>query len=89
MKKPDDFIAVCGDYILRAERMQSRIWWWCVYHKEDRIADSSYEDSMHGRTESEAKVYAETKYFKHAGIDLHQINWITTAEYAVQKFLES
>ena len=37
----DDFVARHEDYTLRVEQMDDYIWWWCVYYRDDIIADSS------------------------------------------------
>ena len=61
-KTGDDFTAVEGDYMLRAEQMDDNIWWWEVYYNGEPIIGGN---QYHPETEEQAKAFAEMVYLAH------------------------
>lgn len=57
---PDDFKAVYGDYLLRAEQMDKKAWWFQAYHKNVELAIETFAP-----TEETAKVMAEFTMYQH------------------------
>lgn len=60
----DDYKAMIGDYMLRAEKMSKKNWWWCVYFKEDNVDDSN--SSRPGKNKSDAFMLAYEAYLIHS-----------------------
>jgi hypothetical protein len=56
----DDFTAICGEYILRVEQMERKMWWYCVYFQ-------GFQISIHPckKSQTEAKQAAEIEFYKH------------------------
>jgi hypothetical protein len=60
----NDFTALSGDYLLRAEKMNKGHWWWCVYFKNEMIDSSMFSDEV-ATTKKQALKAAEKCYKKH------------------------
>jgi len=62
-KMEDDFKAVEGDYMLRAEQMDDDIWWFEVYYKGFPLIN--HFNGTAPDTEEQAKALAEMVYNAH------------------------
>lgn len=58
----DDFLATCGDYMLRVEQMDDDVWWWEVYYQNEAIIGGH---QYQPETEELAKAFAEMTYLAH------------------------
>lgn len=57
----DDYKCEHGDYLLRAEKMSTGHWWWCVYFGNGRL-DTNGE---HAKSKREAMKLAEMYCKRH------------------------
>jgi len=61
-KTGDDFTAKEGDYMLRVEQMDKKIWWWEVYYQNEPIMGHCHYQP---ETEEQAKAFSEMVYLAH------------------------
>lgn len=60
----DDFTAFIGDYCLRVEQMDDKVWWWRTYYKNDTIADA-FTDGLVVSSAKQGKKMAVWNMLKH------------------------
>ena len=56
----DDFKAIHGNYMLRAEQMDKKAWWFQAYHNDEDLAVETFAP-----TEETAKAMAELTMYRH------------------------
>lgn len=60
----DDFTAYLGDYTLRVEQMSKHHWWFCVYHKDERIFINYESAYRKGHAQELAILYCKAHYYE-------------------------
>jgi hypothetical protein len=61
-EEQDDFTCKVDGYCLRAEEMQSNVWWWCVYDPSGDQPISSWTTDEWCKTAEDAKNKAQLSF---------------------------